>query len=84
MSATPRTAHTFWETLQSMVNECVIKIDRPRDSQHPRYPDYIYPHDYGYLEDTTSGDGDGIDCWIGSLTNEKVTGVIVVVDPIKR
>lgn len=75
---------TFWNTLQQMVDESEIKIDRPKDSAHPRYPDYIYPFDYGYLEGTTSGDGDGIDCWIGSLGEEKVTGVVVIADPIKK
>ena len=74
----------FWETLQSMVNGCTIHIDRPRHSAHPRYPEYIYPHDYGYLEGTTSGDGDGIDCWIGSLGTHDVTGIVTVIDPVKK
>jgi len=75
---------TFWNSLQQMVDESEIKIDRPKDSAHPRYPDYIYPLDYGYLEGTTSGDGDGIDCWVGSLGSKDVTGAVVIVDPVKK
>jgi inorganic pyrophosphatase len=74
----------FWETLQQVVDDSAIKIDRPKDTAHPRYPDYIYPFDYGYLEGTTSGDGDGIDCWVGSLSGKNVTGVVTIVDQIKK
>lgn len=66
-----------------MVDASEIKIDRPKDSAHPRYPDYIYPFDYGYLDGTTSGDGDGIDCWLGSLGGAEVIGVIAVIDAVK-
>jgi inorganic pyrophosphatase len=44
----------------------------------------IYPHDYGYLENTQSGDGDGIDVWLGSLPEKTVTAVICTVDMEKR
>jgi len=74
----------FWETLQVMVDECEVKIDRPQGSVHPRHNDYIYPFDYGYLEGTTSADGDGIDCWVGSLGGTEVTGTVTVVDGIKK
>ena len=74
----------FWNTLQKMVDECEIVIDRPQQSAHPRYPDYIYPLDYGYLDGTTSGDGDGIDCWVGSLGGNEVTGMVTVVDGVKK
>lgn len=74
---------TFWISLQKLVDENEIIIDRPKNSVHPRYPDYIYPFDYGYLKNTKSSDGDGIDCWQGSLINRNVTGLVVVVDPIK-
>ena len=74
----------FWETLQKVVDESDIKIDRPKGTAHPRYPDYIYPFDYGYLEGTTSDDGHGIDCWVGSLSDNNVTGVVTIVDPVKK
>jgi len=75
---------TFWNTLQKLVDESQIKIDRPQNSQHPRYPEYIYPFDYGYLEGTTSSDGDGIDCWVGSLGGKEVSGVVTIVDLVKK
>ncbi len=61
-----------------------MRIDRPRGTAHPRYPDYIYPLDYGYLEGSTSMDGDGIDVWVGSLAERRVGGVICTVDLVKR
>ncbi len=75
---------TFWDSLGKLTADSVVVIDRPKDSAHPRYADYIYPFDYGYLEGTSSGDGEGIDCWIGSLGNNTITGVIVVVDLVKK
>lgn len=45
--------------------------------------------DYGYLQGTSSPDGDGIDVWIGSLrcqspAEQTVTGIIAAVDSDKR
>lgn len=75
----------FWEHLQQLVHTSRIVIDRPQQSVHPRYPDLIYPLDYGYLDGTTSGDGDGIDVWVGSQTGAKqVVAVLVTVDVFKR
>lgn len=74
---------TYWDTLQKLVDNSEVKIDRPKDSAHPRYPDYIYPFDYGYLDGTTAADGDGIDCWVGSLGGTQVTGIVSVIDPVK-
>jgi inorganic pyrophosphatase len=54
---------------------------------HPRYPDFIYPLDYGYLEGTQAADGGGIDVWLGdlgSLPERRATGVVFTVDLHKR
>ena len=40
-----------------------IKIDRPLGSKHPKY-DFIYPINYGYIENTISGDGKEIDAYV--------------------
>ena len=44
----------------------------------------IYPLDYGYLENTSAGDGDGIDVWIGSMDNQILTGILCTFDRLKR
>ena len=61
---------SFWHKLDLLVVSCTIRIDRPAGSAHPRYPSFIYPLDYGFLEGTQSGDGGGLDVWIGSLKRE--------------
>ena len=40
-----------------------VKIDRQLGSKHPKY-NYIYSINYGYVPDTTSGDGEELDCYI--------------------
>lgn len=74
----------FWFKLDQLVATSNIKIDRPKGTSHPRYPSFIYPLDYGYLEDTQSGDKGDIDVWIGSLSNRTITAVICSVDLEKR
>ena len=59
-------------------------IDRPKGSRHPRYPQIIYPMDYGYLKGTRSMDGGGIDIWIGSKEERRVEAVICTVDLLKK
>lgn len=67
-----------------LVQTCALVIDRPKGSAHPRYPDFRYPLDYGYLEGTASGDGMGIDVWVGSLPEKRVTALLCAVDLGKR
>jgi len=74
----------FWLALDRLVAACGLKIDRPRGSSHSRYPDLLYPLDYGYLEGTRSGDGDGIDVWLGSLPCQIVTAIVCTLDLEKR
>ena len=74
----------FWSRLDELVVASEIHIDRPKGTTHPRYPSFFYPLDYGYLEDTRSPDGNGIDVWVGSLPDQKVTALICTVDMLKR
>jgi inorganic pyrophosphatase len=74
----------FWTTLQRLVAEHRLVIDRPRGSVHPRFPDFKYPLDYGYLEGTSAADGGGIDVWVGSLPDRPLVGVVCTVDLLKR
>ena len=73
----------FWSALDELVDGSRIVIDRPRGSAHPRFPDFVYPVDYGYLQDTASMDGAGIDVWVGS-SEKKVDAVMCIVDLMKR
>lgn len=47
----------FWRALDSLVDNSEIVIDRPKGTAHPKYPDFIYKVDYGYLKNTSSMDG---------------------------
>jgi inorganic pyrophosphatase len=77
-------ASNFWTHLDSLVTQNKIVIDRPKGSRHPRYPDLVYPLDYGYLEGTTASDGGGIDVWLGSQSDRSLTGIVSTVDLKKR
>jgi inorganic pyrophosphatase len=73
----------FWRSLTELITTRSIIIDRPRGIAHPRYADLIYPFDYGYLENTSAGDGAGIDVWIGSLPHKTLTGILCTFDRLK-
>jgi inorganic pyrophosphatase len=74
----------FWQEIAQLVTGNPITIDRPKGIPHPRYPEVIYPLDYGYLENTTASDGGGIDVWIGSLGTKALTGILCTFDTLKR
>src|SRR5215467_12006707 len=74
----------FWQGWMSLIATHKIILDRPKGSRHPRYPELIYPLDYGYIEGTTASDGDGIDVWSGTLENQLLTGILCTFDKIKR
>lgn len=74
----------FWQSLEQLVAHYEIVIDRPRGTSHPRYPDFIYPFDYGYLKDTRAMDQGGIDIWVGTLAEQTVTAIICTVDLFKQ
>ena len=73
----------FWSALDELVRHSEIVIDRPKGSAHPKHPDFIYEVDYGYLKQTSSADGEGIDVWVGS-GEKKIDAIMCVVDLMKR
>ena len=73
----------FWRALDSLVDNSEIVIYRPKGTAHPKYPDFIYKVDYGYLKNTSSMDGAGIDVWIGS-GEKKIDAIMCIVDLMKR
>jgi inorganic pyrophosphatase len=77
---------SFWQAMTELRAITSVIIDRPKGSSHPRYPEVIYPPDYGYLENTTASDGGGIDVWSGSLhrTDKTLTGILCTFDTLKH
>jgi inorganic pyrophosphatase len=74
----------FWERFDGLIKSQKIVIDRPKNSAHPRYPGLIFPLDYGYLDDTKSMDGGGIDVWSGSAPHRNLTAIMVTIDTKKN
>jgi inorganic pyrophosphatase len=75
---------SFWAALDTLIAESNIIIDRPKNTAHPRYPNFVYPVDYGYLENTSSMDGGGIDVWRGSDEAHLLDAIVCTVDLKKR
>ena len=73
----------FWLGLDKLIAESEIVIDRPKGSCHPRYADFKYLLDYGYLKNTASPDGEGIDVWVGS-GERKTDAIMCIIDLTKK
>ena len=74
----------FWSRLDELIASSKIVIDRPKGTAHPRYPDLVFPLDYGYLEGTSGGDGNEIDVWVGTAEHRHLTAIACTVDMNKR
>ena len=74
----------FWKAIDTLVASGEIIIDRPKGSVHPKFSQIRYEVDYGYIKNTTSMDGGGIDIWRGSLPSASVNALICTVDLLKR
>ena len=74
----------FWKAIDTLVSSGNIIIDRPKGSSHPKFPNLVYEVDYGYIENTSSMDGDGIDVWRGSLPLFYANAIICIVDLMKK
>ena len=74
----------FWKAVDTLVSSGKITIDRPKGSAHPKFPNVKYEVDYGYIENTSSMDGGGLDVWLGSLVNKQVNAIICTVDLMKK
>ena len=80
----PEAPEDLWEAFDRLVAGSRVVIDRPRGSRHPRYPDILYPLDYGYLDGTASMDGDGIDVFVGSHIQRTLDAIVCTLDLKKR
>ena len=67
----------FWTRLDRLVQESTVVVDRPRGACHPRFPELVYPMDCGYLAETRTTDDGGVDVWLGSLAEWRVTSALI-------
>jgi len=74
----------FWSRLDELLAAHRLVLDRPKGTAHPRYPDLIFPLDYGYLDGVTGGDGDGLDVWRGGADHEDLAAIVCIVDIKKQ
>jgi inorganic pyrophosphatase len=72
----------FWKHLGESSNPAIV-IDRARGSRHPKYPEFLQPLDYGYLEGISGGDGSEIDIRCGCGDRSRLTGVVCTADSVK-
>ncbi len=73
----------FWSRLDNLIATHEIFLDRPKGSRHPRFPELVYPFDYGYLKGTSGRDGNEIDVCRGTLNKGLLVGVLCTVDSMK-
>ena len=71
---------SFTDSRSYIGQTVTAKIDRAFGSQHPKHG-FIYPVNYGYVPDTTSGDGEELDCYILGVFEpvEEFTGQCIAV-----
>ena len=75
---------SFWTHLHALISSSELVIDRPKGFPRPHAPSVVYPLDYGYLQDTSSSDGERIDVWRGSLPEGHLDAVVCTADVRKR
>lgn len=80
LSLRPLMARRFnWAGWEQHIRQNGITLDRPYRTAHPDYPEIIYPINYGYVNGTTSSDGDAVDVFVGTAENGLV-GLLMTTD----
>lgn len=70
----------FFQSLDQLIENNGITLDRPKGTAHPRKPSLIYPINYGYINGTQSQDGADIDLFQGDDPMCSVVGIICTLD----
>jgi inorganic pyrophosphatase len=70
--------------LEKIVNSNEIIIDRPKGTRHPKYQGFVYEVDYGYIKNTQSMDGGGIDVFVDSDKNMFLDSIVCIIDLLKK
>lgn len=68
-----------WAAHEALIATNGLTIDRPRLSRHPKFPEIVYPIDYGYVNGVMGEDGDELDVFVGTASNGLV-GVMRTID----
>ncbi len=66
-----------WERWERLIGERGVEIDRRRGSDHPSYPGWTYPLDYGFVPGTVAPDGAEIDVFCGTAQSGLRAALIV-------
>lgn len=67
--------------IKDFLNKVItVKIDRKLGSKHPKHG-FIYPLNYGYVQNTVSGDGEELDCYVLGVFEpvEEYTGKCIAI-----
>lgn len=75
---------TYWDILDEFIKSNNLIIDRKKGTKHPKYLNMIYPVDYGYIANTKSMDGGGIDIFVGGEKAKRINGIICIADSVKN
>ena len=75
--------NSFWSALDTLVGKSEIIIDRPKGTAHPKYPNFIYKVNYGYLKNKKSMDDARIDALFGT-NGKNIDAIMCIVDLMKR
>ena len=67
-----------WAHWEALIRRNGIEIDRPKGSAHPRYDDWIYPLDYGFIPSTIGSDLHEIDVFRGTAAGSGLVGALIV------
>lgn len=73
-----------WERWDALLRLHPPVVERPRGQPHPTFTHIVYPFDYGYVDGTSSGDGDAVDVVIGSRPALGLVGALLTFDHEKR
>ncbi len=74
----------FWQKMDTLLlsNDC--NMDHPKGSSHQKYPNLIYPVDYGVLVDSTDPNQMPIHLYKGSISTTYVDAIAISADILKK
>ena len=62
-------------------SQVTVTIDRPLGSAHPKYPDMVYPVNYGYVKGVMAADGEEQDAYLLGVDElvKEYTGILIAI-----